>query len=235
MDSRDSASFHTTRWTQVVRARGQQDVALAQLCEAYWYPLYVFVRRCGHGASDAQDLTQSFFLRLLEKHWLNGVDPERGKFRTFLMTAMKRFLTNEWKAAHRLKRGGVEAVIPLDAVEAETRYAAEPGSLVDGTAVFDRRWALTLLECSLERLEEEQADARLFATLKPALTAGHGAFDCEAAARQLGMKEGTVRVAVHRLRKRFREIFREEIAHTVSDPGDVEAEIHYLIEVLARG
>ena len=219
----------------VVSAQENQHEALERLCETYWYPLYAFVRRGGHTAHDAQDLTQAFFERLLEKAWLDGVQPELGKFRTFLMMAMKRFLANEWKSAKRLKRGGGAHAIPLDWTEAEMRYTSEPTSIDDQCAVFDRRWALTLLDRALVRLEKEQPTSEAFAVLKPALTAGHGGFDCASAAIKLGQNEGTVRVAVHRLRKRYREIFREEIAHTGAEPTEVDDEIRYLVEVLARG
>ncbi len=219
----------------VLQARAHDTGALEMLCRSYWYPLYAFVRRNGNGVHDSQDLVQEFFSRLLEKDWLDGLDRDRGRFRTFLMMAMKRFLANEWKAAQRLKRGGGAVVLSLDWEGAEERYAAEPVELPDEATVFDRRWALTLLERTLERLEGEQGSAEVFAVLKPSFTLDRGEFDCAGAASQLSMSEGAVRVAVHRLRKRYREIFREEIAHTVASPADVEGEIHHLVEVLARG
>lgn len=229
------ARFNTTRWTLVLRARESDAGALEALCQSYWYPLYAFVRRGGHSVHDAQDLVQEFFSRLLEKHWLEGLDREKGRFRTFLMMAMKRFLANEWKGARRLKRGGGVPALSLDWDTAEDRYAAEPVEMPDEASVFDRRWALTLLERTLSRLEREQSSPGFFDALKPAIALGRGEFDCAAAAARLGMSEGALRVAVHRLRKRYREIFREEIAETVASPADVEGEIHYLVEVLARG
>lgn len=228
--------FHTTRWTMVLRARAPEDseAALEELCRRYWYPLYAFVRRSGRGPDDAQDLTQEFFARLLEKGWLDAADRERGKFRTFLMMAMKRFLANEWDRSRRIKRGGGVAPISLDAEDAERRYATEPHTPSDEGHVYDRRWALTLLDRTLTRLEKEEPPDR-FAILKSSLTAGRGEFDCAAVAGALGIAEGAARVAVHRFRKRYREIFREEIAETVADSSDVDEEVRYLVEILAKG
>ncbi|MEM7144515.1 MAG: sigma-70 family RNA polymerase sigma factor [Verrucomicrobiota bacterium] len=230
----EDPAFHTTRWTVVLEARGQEEEALEDLCRRYWYPLYVFVRRRGHGAADAEDLTQEFFARLLEKKWLDAVDRDRGKFRSFLMMAMKRFLANEWDRSQSLKRGGGATHFSLDMDGAEERYAEEPGEPADEALVYDRRWALTLLDRSLRKLEDEEEGER-FAVLKQCLTAERGGFDCAGAGSILGMSEGAVRVAVHRLRKRFREIFRAEIAETVADAGDLDGEMRYLAEILAKG
>ena len=227
-------AFYTTRWTVVLQAQDEAGTALEELCQRYWYPLYAFVRRRGHSAADAEDLTQEFFARLLSKRWLEAADQERGKFRTFLMMAMKRFLANEWDRSRRLKRGGDTAILSLDTLGAEQRFANEPAAPEDELLLYDRGWALTLLERTLARLAREQ-EAEKFAVLKPALTADRGAFDCAAAAGELGLSEGATRVAVHRLRKRYRELFREEISQTVAHPGEIEEEIRHLVEILAKG
>jgi RNA polymerase sigma-70 factor (ECF subfamily) len=231
--------FQTTRWSLVLKARADidSDAALETLCRNYWYPLYAFARRSGHDEHAAQDLTQEFFARLLQKNWLRDVDPHRGKFRSFLLMALKRFMANEWDRSQRQKRGGGKAVVPLDTAEAETRYRSESLTSMDDHLLFDRRWALTLLEQSLQRLEAESVTAGKaseFEVLKSCLIAERGQFDCASAAATLGSSEPTVRVAVHRLRKRYREIFREEIAHTLTDPADMEDEVRHLINVLAQ-
>ncbi|HYF34794.1 MAG TPA: ECF-type sigma factor, partial [Prosthecobacter sp.] len=172
------------------------------------------------------------------KQWLRDADPHCGKFRTFLLMALKRFLANDWDRSQRQKRGGGCVVVPLDATDAETRYQREAAlQALDDHLMFDRRWALTLLGQCLERLETESADAgRMaeFEALKGCLTMERGQFDCREAAARLGSNEGAVRVAVHRMRKRFRDVFREEIAHTIADPADVEEEVRHLVNVLAR-
>ena len=236
MNSNNDPQFRTTQWSIVLEARGESATrALEQLCQCYWYPLYAFVRRKGHRAAEAQDLTQEFFSCLLEKRWLNAVERERGKFRTFLMMAMKRFLANEWDHSHRLKRGGENAVLSLDAIEAEKRFEAESANTSsDPSLLYDRGWALSLLDRSLKIVEAEQ-DPEKFAALKPSLISGKGDFDCSVAAQALGVSDGTARVAVHRLRKRYREILRNEIAQTVSGPSEVDDEVLYLINILAKG
>lgn len=209
--------------------------ALETLCAAYWYPLYAFVRRLGYGAHDAQDLTQEFFARLLEKEWLGGVVRERGRFRTFLVTALRRFLANEWDRARAMKRGGGCAVLSLDADLAEARYATEPALAAPADQIYERRWALTLLDQAMQRLREEYAQhgqERAFAQLKEFLTAERNSIPYATVAETLGMSSGAARVAVHRLRKRFREVFREAIADTVAQPGEVDAEVRYIINVL---
>lgn len=208
--------------------------ALEHLCATYWYPLYAFVRREGHGADDAQDLTQEFFARLLEKNWLDAVDRERGKFRSFLLAAMRHFLANEWDRARRLKRGGGQVILSLDAESAESRYALEPADPATADRIFERRWALTLLEQVLNRLRKEFAGAgrgKLFDELKSALT-GEKVPYAEIAAR-LNLNEGAVRVAVHRLRLRYRDLVRAEIAETVATEDEVDAEVQHLFAALA--
>ncbi len=208
--------------------------ALAHLCESYWYPLYAFVRREGHAAHDAQDLTQEFFARLLEKHWLEAVDPGKGKFRSFLLAAMRHFLANEWDRFRRVKRGGGQVPLSLDAVTAEERYALEPVDRMSADRIYERRWALTLLEQVLTRLRREFIAAgkgKLFDELKPALT-GEKA-DYGAIAARFNLHEGAVRVAAHRLRVRYRELVRAEIAETLSTEAEIDGEIQHLFAALA--
>ncbi len=208
--------------------------SLGKLCQIYWYPLYAFVRRQGKGEHDAQDLTQEFFARLLEKGWMEGVDRERGRFRSWLLAAMKHFLANEWDRANRLKRGGGQALLSLDAQTAEARYALEPADPMTADRIFERRWALTLLEQVLERLRREFVAAgkgKMFDELKAALTGAK--VDYSEIAARLNLNEGAVRVAVHRLRLRYRDLVRAEIAQTVATDDEVEAELQHLFAALA--
>ncbi len=209
--------------------------ALEALCHAYWYPLYAYVRRQGHSPHDAQDLTQEFFARLLQKDYLLAADREKGRFRTFLLVALKRFLANEWDRSRAQKRGGGHVHLSLDTSTAETRYQTEPARDLPPDRIYERRWALTLLDQSLARLRGEFVAAgktREFDELKVFLTAEKGAISHADVASRLGLTEGAVRVAVHRLRRRYREIFREEVAQTVSHPQEIEEEIRHLLEVL---
>jgi len=222
----------------VLRARGDSTgarAALAKLCKAYWYPLYAFVRRQGHGAHDAQDLTQEFFSRLLERGWLDDVAQEHGRFRSFLLASMKHFLANEWDRARALKRGGGVALLRLDDASAEERYSLEPADpAATAEQLFDRRWALTLLDSVLARLREEMARGgrlAVFEALKFSLSGDQQAY--ADAARELGLSEGAVKVAVHRLRKRYRALIREEIAQTVAGPEEVETELRELFAALS--
>jgi RNA polymerase sigma-70 factor (ECF subfamily) len=225
----EARAFATTRWSVVLRAgAGSAETAdaLSTLCRAYWYPLYAFVRRTGQTPHDAQELTQEFFARLVEKEWLADVDRERGRFRSWLLAAMKHFLAKEWRDSQREKRGGGAEFVPLDTVSAEERYAHEPGHTVAAEQIYDRRWALDLLDRGLARLEAEFATAEKaaqFAALKFSLT-GEKVPLAEVAA-QLGMNEGAVKVAIHRLRERYRDLIRDEIAETVTTPEDVDAEL----------
>jgi RNA polymerase sigma-70 factor (ECF subfamily) len=233
--------FLTTRWSVVVAARGAATTeaahALESLCRAYWQPLYLFARRRGHGPQDAEDFTQGFFAKLLEKEWLSAVQQERGRFRQFLLMAFKHFLANERDHARRLKRGGGVQAVPLDTVLAEKLYREETAPSAPADHVYDRRWALALLDATLARLRSEFEEAgrgREFEVLKPQLTAARGEIAYGALATALGTTEGAARVAVHRLRKRFREVFREEIAQTVENAEELEDELRHLIGVLAR-
>jgi RNA polymerase sigma factor (sigma-70 family) len=231
--------FATTHWSVVLAAQREDSTrardALASLCQTYWYPLYAYVRRKGNSPHDAQDLTQEFFARLLEKHWLADVKRERGRFRSFLLAAMKHFLANEWDKAQAQKRGGGERFIALDAASAETRYALEPVDNVTAEKVFERRWAMTLLDRVLQRLRrghETAGKTAQFDTLKEALTGDRSALPYVQLGDRLGLSEGAVKVAVHRLRQRYRELLREEIAGTVAKEDDVEEELRHLFAIL---
>jgi len=233
------AVFVTTHWSVVLAAREkastQSSAALETLCRAYWYPLYAWVRRQGHNAHDAQDLTQEFFARLLQKDYLQAAAREKGRFRTFLIVALKRFLANEWDRARAQKRGGGRAILSLDTEAAEARYQIEPAAVLSADLIYERRWALTLLEQTMGSLREEFAVAgkqREFDFLKTFLTAQRGEIPYSEVALKLGMNESAARVAVHRLRKRFREIFRQQIAHTVARADEVDEEVRYLVSVL---
>jgi RNA polymerase sigma factor (sigma-70 family) len=232
--------FVTTHWS-VVLAAGRDDStrarpALEKLCRNYWYPLYAFVRRLGHSAHDAEDLVQSFFAVCLEKNYLAAVEQGRGRFRSFLLVALKRFLANEWDKQRAQKRGGAQTVVALDSLTAEQRYALEPADALSADKLFDRRWALALLDQVVNRLREEQAaggKGTQFEALKECITnAGRGAPYTEVA-RQLGTSEGAIKVAVHRLRQRYRELLEEEIANTVSSPEQIEDERRQLLSALS--
>lgn len=231
--------FATTHWSVVLQA-GDTDSphaseALARLCRAYWYPLYAHVRRQGHSVSDAQDLTQAFFARLLEHKYLRLADPNRGRFRTFLLSSLKNFITNEWQKSNREKRGGGCQIISLDAEETETRYRAEPADNRSPDKAFERRWALVLLERVLDQLEAEFAAAersQVFEELKSSLTGEDNESTYQEIGRRLGMSEGNLKVTVHRMRRRYRELLREEIARTVADPEAIDEEMRDLFAAL---
>ncbi len=236
-----NGAFATTQWS-VVLAAGRGDStktrqALAALCEAYWYPLYAFVRRQGYDSEQSRDLTQGYFLQLLEKDFLADVRPELGRFRAFLIVSVKHFLSNERDRERALKRGGGQAPIRLDAAEAEDRYRFEPVDALTPERLFERRWATTVLERALEGLRVESegdGESARFGRLKPYLTGAEPASSYREAAGDLEMTEGAVKTAVHRLRKRFGELLRHEIAQTVADPRDVDGEIRYLLETMAE-
>jgi RNA polymerase sigma factor (sigma-70 family) len=211
--------------------------ALEHLCRTYWYPLYAYARRRGHSVEDAQDLTQAFFARLLERHWVADADRERGRFRTFLLTAMSRFMADEWDRLRAQKRGGGIAHIPLQLDDAETRYGCEPADERTPEQYYERRWALTLLDAVLQRLNAEYAQegkAELFEALSATLTGGRETQPYAELAVQTGLSEGAVKVAVHRLRKRYRQMLREEIARTMAVGADVDEELRQLFAVLSE-
>jgi len=234
------ANFALTRWS-VVLAAGSSHAshardALENLCRTYWHPIYVFVRRQGHSPHDAQDLTQEFFARLLAKNYLGAVDPSRGRFRSFLLASLKHFLANEWDKAGAQKRGGHPVLIPINARAAETSYGLEPADDTTAEKIFERRWALTLLDQVLARLRAEYTQdgkAKLFEQLKATLAGERRTIPYAEMGERLDMSEGAVKVAVHRLRQRYRELLREEIADTVSGPEEVEEEIRALFSALA--
>ncbi len=231
-DQRDA--FVTTQWTIVIDAAEEGTPAaasaLATLCQTYWYPLYAFVRRQGHSVHDAEDLTQEFFSRLLEKNYLAQVTREKGRFRSFLLAALKHFLANEWDKARAQKRGGDRTFVPLDAGAGEARYATEPVDTLSADRIYERRWTLIVLERVIDRLADEYRAAgksAWFEQLKGSLTGGATRPYAELAA-ELGTTEGAVKVAVHRLRHRYRDLLRAEIAATVADPAEVEDELRHL-------
>jgi RNA polymerase sigma-70 factor (ECF subfamily) len=227
--------FATTQWSVVLAAGSDNSraaPALARLCSAYWYPIYAFIRRQGRNAHDAQDLTQGFFAELIERESLAGVVKERGRFRTWLLAVLKHFLANEWHRSQRQKRGGRAVVVSLDD-EAERRYLAEPIAPLTADSLFDRSWALTLVERALSKLESEWNESGKraeFQTLKGTLTGGRASYSDLAG--RLNMTEGAVRVTVHRLRNHYRDLLRSEISQTVALPGDAEDELRYLFKAL---
>ena len=228
--------FSTTRWTMILAAgrapEGQGQLALEEVCRAYWFPIYAYVRRHGFTKEDAEDLTQAFFAKLLERRDFAGLKQENGRFRAFLLAALKHFLANERDRAGRLKRGGNITHFSLDWQSADAQFQIADGGQVPPDAAYDREWAVALLERVVNRLGEESAaegKAERFARMKPFLTMGKGEIPHAKAAADLSMDEGALRVAVHRLRKRYRELLREEIAHTLSDPAMVEEEMKVLL------
>jgi len=227
-----AGAFATTRWSVVMRAGDSQSpeatAALERLCKTYWYPLYAFVRRKGNGHEDASDLTQEFFARLLEKRYLKSVDSSLGKFRTFLLTSMTRFLANEWDKSRAQKRGGPQRMISLDDAAADERYSREPVERSTPQTLFERHWAETVVGVVLDRLAAE-TDERRFAVLKEFLTESDGTVSYDDAARQLGMTVAAVTSAIHRMRARFGAVLVEEIADTVAAPEDIEPELRHLL------
>jgi RNA polymerase sigma-70 factor (ECF subfamily) len=228
------ARFASTRWSLVQAAaqRGSpaSDEALAALCQTYWYPLYAYARRVTDPDS-ALDLTQEFFARLLEKDYLLQADRERGRFRSFLLTAFKHFLSKEWERGRAQKRGGGRSTLSLDFRTGESRYRFEPVDTMTPEAIYERRWALTLLEQALTQLRQEMAAAgkeRLYDCLKHALAGDEASQPYSEIARQLGMSEGAVKAAVHRLRRRHRELLRAAIGETVADESEIDAELRDL-------
>ena len=219
------------------RSTLQADVALEELCRTYWYPLYAYIRRRGYTTEDAEDLAQAFFARLLEKNYLEGLSSEKGKFRAFLLAALKHFLANEWDRANRQKRGGGATVLSLNWQIGDTRYQIDPADNLSPDKLYDRAWAVTLLERVITRLREESAadgKAKLFEQLKPSLMAGKSAISYAEAAASLDLTEGAVRVAVHRLRQRYRELLRLEIGQTLSNATQVEEELRALFSAFTE-
>lgn len=216
----------------------QSAEALEKLCRTYWYPLYAYVRRTGQSKENAEDLTQAFFARLLEKNFLNAEERESGRFRSFLLIALKRFLANEWDRVRAQKRGGGQPHVPLDTELAERKFSAETAAgELSPDRLYERRWALTLIEQAMARLRAEFEPAGKtgeFEKLKSFLTADKREIPHPAVAAELGMSEGALRVAVHRLRKRYRELFREEIGHTLAEGEEIDTELRHLLTVLSE-
>jgi len=236
------AQFGQTHWSVVLSAAGRQNPsqageALEKLCSVYWRPLYAYLRRQGESPPDAQDLTQEFFLRLLKQDWLNAVDQGKGRFRSFLLAALKHFLSNERDRARAQKRGGGQAPLPLDFASAETHLGFQPAENATPETLFERQWATTLLEQALARLRLEyagQGKEALFEQIKTTLTEDRGRVAYPVLAARLKMSEAAVKMAVHRLRQRYREGLRAEIAQTVATPGEIEDELRHVMGVFAK-
>jgi RNA polymerase sigma-70 factor (ECF subfamily) len=234
-----SSQFPTTRWTLVIAAgdphRKEARSALVSLCEGYWYPLYAYLRRRGYPTDQAQDLTQEFFIRVLEGRYLDRADAEKGRFRHFIMTSLKFFVADEEDRRRAHKRGG-GVVAPLEFSSGEDRYQREPAHDETPERIFERRWALAMLDRVVERLRNEfvhHGRPEHFERLKVFLL-GHSDAPYATLAREMNTSEGALKVAIHRLRKRYRELFRQEIADTVADPGEVESELRFLAAALTR-
>jgi len=234
--------FATTHWSLVAAAKPDEASqtrarrALEELCRAYWYPLYAFVRYRGYSSDDAQDLTQSFFARIIETGGFASADPGRGRFRSYLLGALKHFLANEWHRGQTQKRGGQVQFIEWDALDPEARYAGASKPSDNPEHLFDREWALETIAGALQTLRDEMVSAGKsgqFDALKGSLT-GENQPPREEIAARLGMNENAVKVAVHRLRQRYRGLLRAAIAETVSDEADLDDEMRYLVEVLRR-
>lgn len=240
-NDRQNAEFATTRWSVVLEAGQGHDpnaaAALSELCRRYWYPLYAYVRRRTNGADEARDLTQEFFVRLLERNAIAVATPERGRFRAFLLTAVKNHLANERERAGAQKRGGGRTPLSLDFESGEARFKIEPVHELTPERLFERQWTITLLDRVMSQLQEEHLAAgkqRQFELLRDSVLGDDGAESYAKIGEALGMSEGAARVAAHRLRKRYRELLRAEIAETVGDPSDVDAEIGQLFESLGN-
>lgn len=235
-----SRQFVATHWSVVLAAGGEPspeaEAALSELCRAYWPPLYAYVRRKGYDVADAQDLTQEFFARLLARRDLSTVDRRRGKFRSFLLASLEHFLAKEWTRAHRLKRGGGQTFIAWDGCNPEERYQLEPPDHWTAERIYERRWALTVLEQAMATLARDYAAAgrqRLFEELRPLISGDDGDGSYPELAGRLEMSAGAVRVAAHRLRQRYGEAVRTEVAKIVQRPEDIEEELRHLVMALS--
>jgi RNA polymerase sigma-70 factor (ECF subfamily) len=231
--------FATTHWSVVLTAANRDSpeaaAALEQLCRIYWYPLYAYTRRQGYDVADAQDFTQGFFAHILSRTFLNRANRDKGKFRSFILGALRYFLVDELARLQAKKRGGGLAPVFLDAQSAEARYRLEPVDVMDAERLFERRWAIALLDRVLERLEAEYSQANrkaLFEHLKAFLIGEKNSVTYAQVAASLQITEGALKMAVCRLRQRYRELFREEVAHTVEEPGEIDEEVRHLFQVL---
>jgi RNA polymerase sigma factor (sigma-70 family) len=232
--------FATTHWSVVLAAANEATpgagAALERLCCTYWYPLYAYVRRQGYRPADAQDLTQGFFAQLLAHNSLANVAPNKGRFRSFLLAAMRHFLSDQRERAQTVKRGGGAEILSLDAQAAEERYRLEPVDRLDAEKIYERRWAMTIVEQALAQLRKEAAAAgntELFERLRR-FVAGESESTWGETAAELGLSEGAMKAAVHRLRQRYRVLLREEIAYTLADPAEIGEEVRYLIRVITE-
>ncbi len=237
----EGSAFVTTHWSVILSAAGLSSElsrkALESLCAAYWFPLYAYVRRRGHSPPDAEDLTQEFFLHLLEHNWVAKADRHKGRFRSFLLMAMDRFLANEWDKVRTRKRGAQVRFVRLPAGEAETRYLREPADPTTPEEAFEKQWALTSLEEALESVRAEYergGKGALFAALKPCLVGSRETQPYAELGAALNLSEGAVKVAVCRLRERYRQRLKDQIAQTVATPAEAESELRHLFRVLAR-
>ncbi len=237
---RTAAQFATTHWSVVLAAGDSASPdsreALERLCRKYWYPLYAFVRRQGHNTHDAEDLLQTFLARFLEKNFLMDVDRAKGRFRSFLLVALKHFLANEWDKVNAQKRGGQAHFLSLEHGAAESRYWEEPASEVTPETLYEQRWACVLLERVMQRLAEDFAvagKAEFFEALKPFLVGESHSKTYAELANKFGVSEAALKMKVQRMRHRYQRLLREEIAHTVASPEEVEDEIRYLFRVLS--
>ena len=237
----DQCVFATTRWSIILNAGNSSspdaDLALAELCRVYWYPLYAYARRLGHDTHAAQDLTQDFFCKLLEKNYVGQADRRRGKFRWFLLTAFKCFLANEWDRIRAQKRGGGQEAIALDALSAEQRYSMEPVDKFSADQLYERRWALDLLDAVRAQLRDEYFETgktERFELLGDFLPGEKMGVTYAELGPKLGLTENAVKQEVHRMKRRFGELLRAEIGQTVAHPDEVDEEIRYLIDVVCR-
>jgi RNA polymerase sigma-70 factor (ECF subfamily) len=235
------SQFHTTHWSVVLSASRKDSAhaaeALEKLCRTYWYPLYAYIRRRGHDAHEAEDLTQEFFTRLLEKNSLAEIKPEGGKFRSYLLTLLKHFLVNEYERHQAQKRGGGQVLFSLEELEAEQRYQFEPVDQITPEILFERCWAAALLDQVMSRLRAEyvaHCKTDLFEKLRPCLTGADGLIAYAELASQLDITENALKMTVYRLRKRYGELVRAEIALVVSSPAEIEQEIRCLIAAAAE-
>ena len=240
MIGKQAQVFPSTHWSVVLAARADNPAvaraALEQLCTVYWYPLYAFVRRRGHQPANAEDVVQGFIIHLFEHHFFQAADPDKGRFRSYLLASLNHFMADAADRAGRQKRGDGRPLLSLDAGLAERRYAQEPADPCDPEQLFERRWALTLLDTVLQRLETEAAEsgrANLFRQIKGVLQGDHDGMTLVQLAPQLGMSEAALTMTILRLRQRYRELVREEIAHTVSRPVEIDEEMRYLFQVLS--
>lgn len=239
--ARLNADFQTTHWSVILKVGTNSEetqVALKSLCENYWYPLYAFVRRAGKSKEEAEDLTQEFFHRFLERDALKAANPDRGRFRTFLIASLKNFLTNEWKASQRLKRGGGREILSWEGLNAEDRFASEPrvtGSLEEA---FDQQWAQTVVSNAMVKVKKDFDRDEMkerFDVLSVFLKGDRGGVSYAEAGEQLGLAESAVKSAIFRMRQRYGQAIREEVANTVESEDQIEGEIDYLIGIFNQG